>query len=193
MKKKLVTTKLVKTRQKNKGGRPSKKTQLEHFTLIRPYWRQGFTATKCHELLIEDKKTELNLNTIQTYYQDWNEQLEESKTKDMIMEEKEIKNRAVASLELLLVDYYEIKEDVDNKVKYGKRDFVAQSKLVEKGESKTEPEMYPIYLSDRIGINKAIAELNMMKFTIEMEPTIDQRLEEQLAELIQKHRKNLKE
>jgi len=184
-----VGTKDVPNTSKRRRGRPSKKDTLEHVELIRPFWRKGFTVAKTTEML-ERKGTKLSERTIQTYYHEWNNLLEEAKSHDLIEQEKEIKNRAVAALEDV-IEFLDIaKEDLDTLVNISKKEYLANVELKEqdkKGEV-PEPKAFRGYIRDRADIAKTLLDCHIRKFQVEIEPTIDQITEEKIAKLVRESR-----
>ncbi len=175
---------------KRKVGRPSKKEQLEHVTIIRPYWRKGMTVAKCVEML-ERNKIFLSERTVQTYYHEWNNILEEAKSHDIIEQEKEIKNRATAALEDVIEFLDGAKKDLTYIVEHGKTEYATDMEL--KSKDKTgkvlEPPLFKPYTKEITDLAKTLMDCHIKKFEVELEPTMDEVVEKQVADIVKEARK----
>jgi len=184
-----VGTKVVQDSSKRRRGRPSKKETLEHIDLIRPFWRRGCTVAKTAEML-EKQGRKLSERTIQTYYHEWNNLLEEAKSHDLVEQELEIKNRAVAALEDNIEFLLDTRDDVNTLVNITKKEYLANVELKAHDESGQvpEPTAFRGYIKDRVDIAKTLLDCHIRKFQVEMEPTIDQITEEKIAKLVRESR-----
>ena len=173
---------------KNKGGRPTKQEQLKHMDLIRPYWADGYsTHTAQTELAKAGNK--FNVQTIQVYYREISNQIQDSKTKHYEEDEAEQKNRAISSIEKqtrVLVEHHKWLDQVITIEKI-KLQLWKEHNLDEKGnviKGADPPPMLRTHATAVCDITNSIADLRAMTYDIESAPTLTQQMEERIADKI---------
>lgn len=79
-------------------GRPSKGTQVQIVSNIRPYFEKALSAT------FTANKTGYDVKTVCKYFNEWSKQLVEDEDKDFVQRQKEAKEHAILNLDYIIFE-----------------------------------------------------------------------------------------
>ncbi len=150
----------------NKGGRPSKKKQVELNKILVSHFNKYHSAAYTSEV------TGINRHTVNSYFNEYCETQIEETTRDFVNKQKNAKDKALAALDRRIEDFELQLADVGKRIK-----------LVEKSEAGNQgddtilsPEWSKLQFL-RLNINQNLAKIVDQKATLEITPTIDISLE----------------
>jgi len=171
----------VVARQKAKG-RPTAKERRMIIESIRPYYNRGFSSQKVQELLAKREGNPIKISdrTIRVYFKEWTDRAIEEYDVDFIERDKEIRARTLYALEENLQYLYDLKDRLSTILETS---WLAYKEEIELKHYSAPPPS--LRVDQRLEISRAINNALAMKWQIESNPTIDDKLKEQVRRFIE--------
>ena len=171
----------VVARKKSKG-RPTAKEKKMMIEALRPYYNRGFSSQKVQELLAKREVNPIKISdrTIRVYFKEWTDKALEEYDADFIERDKEIRTRTLYALEENLQYLYDLKDRLSTILENQWQNY--KNEIAQKNY-KVEPPS--LRVDQRLEISRAINNALAMKWQIESNPTIDDKLREQVRRFIE--------
>ena len=93
--------------KETKGGRPTRKGQLELQDKLRPYFEKGISA------FVTTRETGINIKTVNKYFGKWFDEIKNLQQQDFIERTKIEKERAILAIDNQLLKSYKIQDDFE--------------------------------------------------------------------------------
>jgi len=144
-------------------GRPSKNQQLIIQNKLRLFFDRGYTATLTAE------KTHTNIKTVCKYFEEWAEKISEIEDEEFLARQKKEKERVIIAFDHLIFHGYTLLENTKQEL----AKYESEKKSVPKG-----------LLSLNLEAIKQISNLLERKYSISMQPSFDDAIQEKIEQMI---------
>jgi hypothetical protein len=168
--------------RKNAKGRPTAKEKKEMYEALRPYYNRGFSSQKVSELLRKREHNPIKISdrTIRVYFKEWTDKAVEEYNDDFIERDKEIRARTLYAIEENLQYLYDVRDRLSLIIEAEWKEY--QQQIQNKNYGATPP---ALKVDQRLEISRAITNALAFKYQIESNPTVDDKLREQVRKFVE--------
>lgn len=168
--------------RKNAKGRPTAKEKRELVEALRPYYNRGFSSQKVSELLRTRANNPIKISdrTIRVYFKDWTDKAVEEYNEDFIERDKEIRARTLYAIEENLQYLYDVKDRLSFIIE---AEWQAYQQEIQNKNYQAKPPSLKV--DERLEISRAITNALALKYQIESNPTVDDKLREQVRKFVE--------
>ena len=161
-------------------------TQMMRRKLLKPYFEAGFSPE--NTLIQLAGKGNLDIRKIRNYFRGWADELSQQYSAEIFEREKEIRGRASASYEALIIQLRDSLNDINGRIQRIRSE---NEQLAQAGKVEGFKEVPLSLHKQRAEIIAKIESILEKKFTMELTPTMDEETTKQIEKYVREERERL--